>query len=196
MTKPLYLLKIKGLKPVIDFLGKPTFVCCTWILLILFSIWCIFIVNDKMHWAIQFILSFILYFGTMAFGFFYFQAFPAHRIWLNYYTPKSFESMGLYKLLGVELYRRILIKSPFRKLNQRVYLRGRKEYVTIFHEETKRSETSHLIGFLIGLFFTVYFFYVYNKTQGYLSIFFNLVMNVYPILLQRYNRIKIPLPQI
>jgi len=104
--------------------------------------------------------------------------------------------MRVYKLLGVELYRRLLIKSPFRKLNQRVYLRGRKEYVTIFHEETKRSETSHLIGLLIGLVFTGYFCYVNNKTQANLSIFFNLVMNVYPILLQRYNRIKIPLPQI
>jgi hypothetical protein len=136
----------------------------------------------------------MLYFGTMAFGFFYFQAFPTHRIGLNYYTPKSFESMRLYKLLGVEVFRKLLIKSPFRKLNQRVYLKGRKEYVAIFHEETKRSETSHLIGLFIGVCFTIYFFYVNNKIQGYLSLFFNLVMNVYPILLQRYNRIKIALP--
>lgn len=179
------------MKQIIDFIGKPIFVLCTWILLIVFSLWCVFLLNQTTYWALQFILSFFLFFGTMAFGFFYFQAYPTHRIWGAYYTKKAFESKRLYRCLGVELFRKFLIKSPFKRLNQRVYLKGRKEYISIFYEETKRSETSHIVGLVLGTTINVYLFSTNHFVQGWFSILFNAFMNFYPILLQRYNRIKI-----
>jgi hypothetical protein len=138
--------------------------------------------------VLSFGLSFLLFFGSMAYGFFYFQAFPSHRLPTNYYLKKSIETEFFYTVLGVELFRGFLINSPFRRLNQRVYLKGRKDYIAVFLEETKRSETSHIIGLIIGIIFTAYFILQQNILQFYFALFFNTLLNIYPILLQRFNR--------
>jgi hypothetical protein len=124
----------------------------------------------------------------MAYGFFYFQAFPSHRLPTNYYPRKLIETQFFYTVLGVELFRRVLINSPFRKLNRRLYLKGRKNYIKVFLEETKRSETSHIIGLIIGIIFTTYFILKQNIIHIYFALFFNTLLNIYPILLQRFNR--------
>lgn len=179
------------MKKTIEFLGRPLFVFITWCLLTGIS-WLI-LEASKLTADIFLLvaLNFILFFGTMAYGFFYFHAFPLHRISSSYYRSKEIESLRLYRALGVEWFRKRLINSPFKKLNQRVYLKGRKAYIQVFHEETKRSETSHLIGLFIGLFFNIVFLIHENMVAFIASLFFNGVMNLYPILLQRYNRIKI-----
>jgi hypothetical protein len=179
------------MKQAIEFLGRPLFVVLTWSILTLIAFFLSEACMLTTNFFLLFLLTFLLYFGTMAYGFFYFQAFPNHRISKKYYQKIPIESLGLYQAFGVEFFRKFLIRSPFRKLNQRVYLKGRKEYITVFLEETKRSETSHLIGLLIGLFFHLVFILNNAVVAFSCSVFFNLVMNLYPILLQRYNRIKI-----
>lgn len=179
------------MKQIIEFLGRPLFVFFTWSILSIISFLIFQAFNLTANVFLLVVLTFLLYVGTMAYGFFYFHANPTHRISSRYYRKKKFETLWIYKAIGVEIFRKLLINSPFKKLNQRVYLRGRKEYIEIFYEETKRSETSHLIGLAIGLFF--HLFFVVENAVFILccSVFFNLVMNLYPILLQRYNRIKI-----
>lgn len=176
------------MKALINRLGNTGFVLFMWVALTLISLFLLIYSQYTANYFMDFMLSFLLFFGSMAYGFFYFQAFPSHRLPPNYYQKKSLETEFLYNLLGVELFRRFLITSPFRRLNQRVYLKGRKEYIAVFFEETKRSETSHLIGLTIGISFLLYFIVQQNKIQCYLAFFFNTLMNVYPILLQRFNR--------
>ena len=176
------------MKHFIERIGKKTFVVFTWSILtiVCFGLFALTQLTDNI--VSTFGLSFLLFFGSMAYGFFYFQTFPSHRLPSNYYQKKSLETEFLYKVFGVALFRRFLIKSPFRRLNQRVYLKGRKEYIAVFLEETKRSETSHLIGLTIGILFIFYFIAQQNRIQFCMAIFFNTLMNVYPILLQRFNR--------
>jgi hypothetical protein len=179
------------MKQTIEFLGRPVFVVLTWSILTVISFFLSEACKLTTNFFLLFPLTFLLYFGTMAYGFFYFHAFPTHRISPSYYRKKKIESLEFYKTLGVEFFRNRLINSPFKKLNQRVYLKGRKDYIAVFLEETKRSETSHLIGLLIGLFFHLVFILNNAVIAFSCSVFFNLVMNFYPILLQRFNRIKI-----
>jgi|LakMenE18May11ns_1017448.scaffolds.fasta_scaffold9938094_2 hypothetical protein len=179
------------MKQTIEFLGRPVFVVLTWSILTVISFFLSEACKLTTNFFLLFPLTFLLYFGTMAYGFFYFHAFPTHRISPSYYRKKKIESLEFYKTLGVEFFRNRLINSPFKKLNQRVYLKGRKDYIAVFLEETKRSETSHLIGLLIGLFFHLVFILNNAVIAFSCSVFFNLVMNLYPILLQRFNRIKI-----
>ena len=176
------------MKGLINRLGNTGFVLFMWVVLTVISLFLLMCSRYTANYFMDFILSFLLFFGSMAYGFFYFQTFPSHRLPTNYYQRKSLETEFLYKVLGVELFRRFLIKSPFRRLNQRVYLKGRKEYIAVFLEETKRSETSHLIGLTIGILFIFYFIAQQNRIQFCMAIFFNTLMNVYPILLQRFNR--------
>jgi hypothetical protein len=179
------------MKQTIEFLGKPLFVVLTWSILTVISFFLSEACKLTTNFFLLFPLTFLLYFGTMAYGFFYFHAFPSHRISPRYYRNKKIESLEFYRALGVEFFRNRLINSPFKKLNQRVYLKGRKDYIAVFLEETKRSETSHLIGLLIGMFFHIVFIVNNAVIALVCSVFFNLVMNLYPILLQRFNRIKI-----
>ena len=179
------------MKQTIEFLGRPVFVVLTWSILTVISFFLSEACKLTTNFFLLFPLTFLLYFGTMAYGFFYFHAFPTHRISPSYYRKKKIESLEFYRTLGVEFFRNRLINSPFKKLNQRVYLKGRKDYIAVFLEETKRSETSHLIGLLIGLFFHLVFILNNAVIAFSCSVFFNLVMNFYPILLQRFNRIKI-----
>jgi hypothetical protein len=176
------------MKQFIERIGKKTFVVFTWSILtiVCFGLFALNQLTDNI--VSTFGLSFLIFFGSMAYGFFYFQAFPSHRLPTNYYQKKAIETKFLYTVLGVELFRRFLINSPFRKLNQRVYLKGRKDYITIFLEETKRSETSHIIGLIVGIIFTGYFILQQHISQFYFALFFNTLLNIYPILLQRFNR--------
>jgi hypothetical protein len=124
-------------------------------------------------------------------AFLFFQAFKYVRLPSKYYFKKTFESRFYFKYLGVLIYRYILINSFMRYANSRVYLKGKKrEYLSVFHEETKQSETSHVSSFTITLF--IQFSYLY---QGEIILFFSLTLfsiffNVYPILLQRNNRFE------
>ena len=176
------------MKGLINQLGNTGFVLFMWLVLTVISLFLLICSQYTANYFMDFMLSFLLFFGSMAYGFFYFQAFPAHRLPANYYQKKAIETKFLYSVLGVELFRRFLINSPFRKLNQRVYLKGRKDYIAIFLEETKRSETSHIIGLIVGIIFTGYFILQQHISQFYFALFFNTLLNIYPILLQRFNR--------
>ena len=125
-------------------------------------------------------------------GFLFFQAFKHYRLSEKFYQIKKFETPLFFKLLGVNFFRLFLINSFFRHLNSRVYLRNRpKEYIPIYIEETKQSETSHLFSMICT--FSIQIIYFKNELWEHviwLSIF-SILLNLYPILLQRMNRIKI-----
>jgi hypothetical protein len=125
-------------------------------------------------------------------AFLFFQAFKYVRFPSKYYLKKTFETQFYFKYLGVRIYRHILINSFMRYANSRVYLKGKKrDYLSVFHEETKQSETSHMFSLVITLF--IQFTYLYYREY---FLFFSLTLfsfffNVYPILLQRKNRFEL-----
>jgi hypothetical protein len=76
-----------------------------------------------------------------------------------------------------------------RYANPRVYLKGRKrDYIKILHEETKQSETSHLITILVTIPFQVNYFLMDKMMLFWSLTLLSIFFNVYPILLQRMNR--------
>lgn len=125
-------------------------------------------------------------------GFLFFQAFKYFRFSNNFYKKKKFETPLFFKLFGVNFYRLFLINSFFRHLNNRVYLKNKpKEYLKIYIEETKQSETSHFLS--MACTFIIQLIYFKNELWEHaiwISIF-SILLNLYPILLQRMNRVKI-----
>lgn len=127
--------------------------------------------------------------NLMLIGFFYFQTFKFHRLWRSYYLKKSFETQKYFSLIGVPFFQIILTKSFMRYANPRVYLKGRKrEYIKILHEETKQSETSHLITILVTIPYQVNYFLMDKMMLFWSLTLFSIFFNVYPVLLQRMNR--------
>ena len=124
-------------------------------------------------------------------GFLFFQSFKYFRLSEKFYERKKLETKIFFKIMGVGIFRLFLINSPFRYLNNRVYLRGKsKDYLKTFIEETKQSETSHLISMICT--FSVQILYLKHKCWEHFICLtvFSILLNLYPILLQRMNRFK------
>lgn len=146
-------------------------------------------VNDSFQIIL---INFIQTWDLMLVGFLFFQAFKYVRMPSKFYIKKNYESKNYFKYLGVNIFRLFLINSFFRYLNKRVYLKGRpKEYIFTYIEETKQSETSHIISGIFPL--SIQLLYLkYGLIEHFISLtIFNILLNLYPFLLQRMNRFKI-----
>ena len=124
------------------------------------------------------LINFIQTWDLMLVGFLFFQAFKYVRMPPKFYIKKNYESENYFKYLGVNLFRLFLINSFFRNLNKRVYLKGRpKEYIFTYIEETKQSETSHIIS---GIFpFVIQLLYLkYGLIEHFIWLtIFNILLN-------------------
>ena len=135
------------------------------------------------------LFNFLQVWDLMLVGFLFFQTFKYVRMPNNFYLQRKYETKKYFKYLGVNIFRLLLINSFFRHLNKRVYLKGRaKEYIFTFIEETKQSETSHIISGIFPL--SIQLLYIkYGLIEHFIWLsIFNIIFNLYPFLLQRMNR--------
>lgn len=110
-----------------------------------------------------------------------------------YYDIKAFECRGLlYERARIRVWRRFLRRGPLRilspdlRLPQKITLEGLREV----ERRMRRAEAIHVFALLIALLPACYG--VVRGLSGTVWILlFNLAINVYPIMLQRYNRIKL-----
>jgi glycosyl-4,4'-diaponeurosporenoate acyltransferase len=122
------------------------------------------------------------------------------RIILGYFRPKAFEFYGdstVYNLFGIKFYKKYLpttgdLIRRLRKIKQIDI--GKTEIIQElyrYERKTRTYEWRHLIGAVV---FVVLTFFIERKLTIFDWIFItflNLVINIYPIFLQRYNRIRI-----
>ena len=170
---------------------KILIVCSSTLTSFLLSIWLNGYVKSACFLFIDQVIPFLLTWFHIFAAFMFFQTFKYFRLNQSLYSQKFFETPLFFSFLGVPIFRKILVKSFFRYLNQRVYIkeRSRAEYAR-FIEETRQSETSHIFSGMYTLGFQIY--YVYENEWEvciWLGIF-NLIFNLYPILLQRMNRFQ------
>ena len=138
------------------------------------------------------VILFCITWSIIFFAFMIFQTFKYFRFPMYYYKRRKIESELFFKSIGVPIFRKILINSFFRYLNRRVYLKGKKgDRFVKFMEETKQSETSHFISLVITIGIQILLSIDNRFYDFWILLFFNMIFNFYPILLQRMNRFKI-----
>lgn len=121
--------------------------------------------------------------------FLFFQTFKYFRFPKLFYAKRIYENEIFFNIIGVPIYRKVLIGSFVRHMNPRVYLKGRdREYLAVFIEETKQSETSHFIALILT--WSIQFLYLVEKEYVlFVSLtLFSILFNFYPIQLLRKNR--------
>ncbi len=110
----------------------------------------------------------------------------------NYYKiekPKTLEFF--YKWLGVEYYKLFLSKTFYRKNDNKKYFNGTKSGIFLFYYNTKQSEFGHLIALIFIFLLSLVLLF---KGHKYVFIWIqpmNILLNLYPIILQRKHRIII-----
>jgi hypothetical protein len=112
----------------------------------------------------------------------------------RYYDLKNFEQTGrVYERLGVPLFKRLARRGPLTIFSPTLRLPPDKTVPALQHldHEMRKAEAGHVIIFLLMLVFSGYA--VLNgwfDTAAWM-LAFNIVINGYPIMLQRYNRLKL-----
>ena len=108
----------------------------------------------------------------------------------RYYYPYSFEKQGeLYRVLGIAWYRAILLKTGWEKLRQQQTPITKKLQNVVAYERASRvAEAGHMVVGIIVLGITGYVSATYSVADARWLILFNVLLNVYPVLLQRHIR--------
>lgn len=108
----------------------------------------------------------------------------------DYFREKQWEKKGkTYERLGINLFRKLLVVLGWEKLNKKDNPVA-KNLKALMHLEyrTRQSELGHLIIFLIVLGFNFYVAIKYGIAESLWLLVLNILLNLYPIFLQRYNR--------
>jgi hypothetical protein len=112
----------------------------------------------------------------------------------TYYEIKPFEQSGrVYERLGISLFKKMVRRGPFSVFSPTLRFPAQKTAPALknLENEMRKAETSHM-----AIFFMVLLPGIYALFKGWFDaaawfLLFNTLFNGYPVMLQRYNRIKI-----
>ena len=111
----------------------------------------------------------------------------------SYYKIKKPKVLNwIYKILGVKYFTALLLIAFWgRKKNRKKYFDGTRKGLQNFIYQTKQSEFGHMSAFLVILVISIF---LLGHGYFYLSIIvslINIIGNLYPIILQRFHRMRI-----
>ena len=105
---------------------------------------------------------------------------------LNFIVSKT-----LNKNIGIEYFKWIVKNTFFKFFNQKIKLKNKKTELTEIRKEMTIAEISHLIGFIFVTFLALYKSISHNYLFGLTIMIANILMNLYPSLLQQENKRRI-----
>ena len=117
-----------------------------------------------------------------------------------YFEPKRFEKTGnglLYRRLGIRFFKRYLptsgdIVSRWRGMARiRRSEGGLDQALRGYERVTRTHEARHIVGALSMLAISWWAIVLHDRGQWPALIIANVIINGYPIMLQRYNRIRL-----
>jgi len=112
----------------------------------------------------------------------------------TYHDVRPFERTGqLYERVGIRLFKKLVRRGPLTILSPTLRFPKEKTVSALrnLENEMRKAETGHVLIFVLMLLFVGYALW-----NGWLDavgwmLLFNILFNGYPIMLQRYNRIKL-----
>lgn len=109
----------------------------------------------------------------------------------RWHALRGFERDGrLYERLGVRLAKRMLRRGPLARFNPRLHLPAVRNAASLarLDLQMRHAEASHLVLFVLTLAVVVHAAARQWWAAGAFTLLFDVLLNGYPVLLQRYNR--------
>jgi hypothetical protein len=111
-----------------------------------------------------------------------------------YYDIKPFERTGqLYERLGIRLFKKLVRRGPLSVFSPTLRLPKEKTLSALqeLDHEMRKAEAGHATIFMLMLVFIVYALTRRWFDAALWLLAFSVIINGYPVMLQRYNRIKL-----
>lgn len=101
-----------------------------------------------------------------------------------------FSNPKMYERLGIERYRKILLATPLRMFNTNIKIPKNRDLrlVKEIRQHIATAEVSHWVGFIVMLVVTFFAWNAHGLKTGIGFVLFNIIGNLYPCLLQQYNK--------
>ncbi len=110
----------------------------------------------------------------------------------SYYTIRKPDLLELfYRLLGVRYFNFLLMIYWGRKKNRIKYFDGTRRGLSNFIYQSKQSEFGHAASFIAILGVSIILLFHGYTTLTLMVNIINIVGNLYPVILQRYHRVRI-----
>ncbi|MGN8070903.1 hypothetical protein [Mucilaginibacter sp. 22184] len=111
----------------------------------------------------------------------------------SYFNTKAWERGGkIYERFGTNFFRKLLVWIGWEKLVRKSNpIEKNTQALMDLHYQTKKSELDHLIILFIVLGFNVFVAFKFGFSRSLWLLVLNVILNLYPIFLQRYNRPRI-----
>jgi len=111
----------------------------------------------------------------------------------SYFDDKKWEHKGkIYEYIGINFFRKVLVWIGWEKLNKKANpIKNSNEALMRFYFQTKKSELGHAIIIPIVLGFNIFVAVNFSFSKSLWLLILNILLNLYPVLLQRYNRPRI-----
>ena len=109
----------------------------------------------------------------------------------SYFRVRSWEP-PLYGKLGVRLFKKGL-QSRFwqRRIPASFRMVARRDSLAKLESQMRDAETAHMLSFIFALFFAGFFVFEGRADSALYVMCFNMLLNGYPVMTQRYNRARI-----
>ncbi|AXG67923.1 hypothetical protein KORDIASMS9_00105 [Kordia sp. SMS9] len=101
------------------------------------------------------------------------------------------KSKRLNKRIGINFFRWIVKNTFFKFFNQKIKVQNKQTDLTVIRYEMTLSEISHLIGFAFVTIAAIYQSISVSFVFGLIMMIPNILMNLYPSLLQQENKRRI-----
>lgn len=101
-----------------------------------------------------------------------------------------FSDPKMYERLGIEQFRKILLATPLRMFNTSIKIPKNRDLRLLkeIRKHIATAEVSHWVGFTVMMVMTFYAWNTHGLKTGMGFVFFNIIGNLYPCLLQQYNK--------
>lgn len=112
----------------------------------------------------------------------------------SYYRIRSFEDAGqVYEHLGIRPFKKLVRRGPLSIFSPTLRFPKDKNLTALLglEGEMRKAEAGHVIAFLLLLVYGGYLLISGWLGVAIWALVFNILVNGYPIMLQRYNRIKL-----
>jgi hypothetical protein len=110
-----------------------------------------------------------------------------------YYNEKAWEQNGkIYESVGINFFRKLLVWIGWERMNKKSNpIEKNTKALIHLHYKTKQSELGHIIILIVVLGFNIFVAFKFGIIKSLWLLILNIALNLYPILLQRYNRPRI-----